>query len=113
MRILRVGAQKVAILQGVCINGNEHVMIMNLIKNAVPINAQRTALSGDAIGVCERRCESVARQRYAAMSDCTLGQGSGARLRNGAQSVSDMRPTSSALTDGRSRMRAHQSPIRG
>ena len=45
------------------------------------------------------------------MSDCTLGQGSGARLRNGAQSMFVIRSMTAVLTEGRSRTRAHQSAI--
>src|SRR6266404_9573064 len=46
-------------------------------------------------------------------SSCTLGQGSGARFVNGAQSFSVMRSKIAALTEGRARMRAHQSAIAG
>ena len=72
----------------------------------------------------ERRCHGKIRPRVA--SDLTLhcarcelhaafnkastfGHGSGARLRNGAQSVSVMRSKIVALTEGRARIRAHQS----
>ena len=44
---------------------------------------------------------------------CTFGQGSGARLLNGAQSASDMRSKIAALTDGRARIRAHHSATAG
>src|SRR6266516_7797057 len=46
-------------------------------------------------------------------SSCTLGQGSGARFLNGAQSLSVMRSKIAALTEGRARMRAHQSAMAG
>ena len=39
---------------------------------------------------------------------CTFGHGSGARFLNGAQSTSDMRSKIAALTEGRARMRVHQ-----
>src|SRR6516162_6667713 len=51
---------------------------------------------------------------YAAFNNaCTFGQGSGVRFLKGAQSASDMRSKSAALTDGRARMRAHQSAMAG
>src|SRR6516162_1733052 len=40
-------------------------------------------------------------------SVCTLGHGSGERLRNGAHSASDMRSKIAALTEGRARTRCH------
>jgi len=46
-------------------------------------------------------------------SACTFGHGSGARFLNGAQSASDMRSKIAALTEGRARMRAHQSAMTG
>jgi hypothetical protein len=46
-------------------------------------------------------------------SACTFGHGSGARFLNGPQSASDMRPKIAVLTDGRTRMRAHQSAMAG
>src|SRR5262249_31367254 len=46
-------------------------------------------------------------------SSCTLGQGSGARVLYGAPSASVLRSKIAAWTEGRARMRAHQSAMAG